>query len=456
MLSANYFVISYHNNGNFWAVNQGAKLTYGNRQTVVKATHFLLGLAFVFGLSSGAVAQHDPNAWMQFGNKSYNDVANVAYDREFIRQWEANPPVGYPTLSRSNIKPTRQAIKRYKQIVKAGGWEALPKFKKKFRLEFGMTHDFIAILQKRLLVSGDLKTESSYPTYFGSSLDKAVKRFQASNGLTPTGIVDARTRRALNVSARVRLRQLRLNLNRLRQYAQSAKARYVAVNIPAAQVEAVEADSVVSRHTGVVGKRDRKTPILSSRIHELNFNPVWRLPPTVIKKDLIPKGRQMQRAKQNVLVKYGIDAYSGGHKLDPKKINWNSSQPHQLSYRQQPGPDNPLGFVKINFHNAHSVYLHDTPSDRLFGRNVRAASSGCVRVGNIKTLLTWLLNKNKGWDSYAVDDIKESGKTKTVRLTKSVPLHMVYITAWATKDGVVQFRRDLYRRDGVGAVAASY
>ena len=160
--------------------------------------------------------------------------------------------------------------------------------------------------------------------------------------------------------------------------------------------------------------------------------------------------------RRTCLLKYGIDAYSGGRKLDPKKINWRSSRPFQLSYRQQPGPDNPLGFVKINFHNAYSVYLHDTPSDRLFGRNIRAASSGCVRVGKIETLLTWLLKNKKGWDRYAIDKIKKSGETKTVRMKKNVPLHMVYLTAWATEDGVVQFRRDLYRRDGVGAVASAY
>ena len=409
-------------------------------------------------VASPNVAARDDidNSWMRFGNQSYNDVFNPTYDRDFIRQWESDPPPGYPTISRANIKPTIQAIERYKKIVKAGGWKPIPAFAKKFVLQLGTTHDHVAILHKRLLISGDMKSEPSYPTYFGSELDNAVKQFQTSNGLTPTGIVDDRTRRALNVSARVRLRQLRLNLNRLRRHAQLSKARYVVVNIPAAQIEAVNGDRVVSRHTGVVGKIDRKTPVLRSRIHELNFNPVWRLPPTVIRKDLIPKGRQMQRSKESVLVKYGIDAYSGGRKLDPTKINWNSSQPFNLSYRQQPGPDNPLGFVKINFHNAYAVYLHDTPSDRLFGRNVRAASSGCVRVGNIEKLLTWLLDSNDGWDRAAIDAIKSSGKTKTVRLAKAVPLHMVYITAWATKDGVIQFRRDLYKRDGVGRVAANY
>ena len=399
----------------------------------------------------------DAMSWVRFGGQSY-EASTQSYNQSFVRQWEANPPRGYPTISRSNIEPTKAAIKRYAAIVKRGGWRSIGKLPEdEETLEVGLSHNLVGQLHDRLLSSGELRSPSNFPRYFDYTLEKAVKRFQASNGLTPTGIVDDRTRRALNIPAKVRLRQLRVNLNRLRAHAKSGKRRYVVVNIPAAQIESVEGDRVVSRHTGVVGKIDRRTPVLSSAIHELNFNPVWRLPPTVIKKDLIPKGRQMQRAKKNVLLKYGIDAYSGnGRKLDPKKINWNSSQPYNLSYRQQPGRDNPLGFVKINFHNSHSVYLHDTPSDRLFGRNFRAASSGCVRVSNIETLLTWLLKDKEGYGRSAIDDLKESGETKTVRMRRNVPIHMVYITAWATEDGVVQFRRDLYRRDGVGAVASAY
>lgn len=378
----------------------------------------------------------------------------ASYNRSFIRHWEANPPRGYPTLARDNIGPTKDAIKRYAEIAKSGGWKKLPEFEK---LEVGMTHKNVHALHDRLLKSGHLRTASTFPSYFDYTLEKAVRRYQASNGLTPTGIVDSRTRLALNVPAEVRLRQLRINLSRLRSKAKRDTGRYVVVNIPAAQVEAVEDGRVFSRHTGVVGKRERQTPLLSSRIHELNFNPVWRLPPTVVKEDLIPKGREMQGGKVSVLERYGIDAYSGsGRKLDPKKINWRSGQPYTLSYRQQPGPKNPLGFVKINFHNAYSVYMHDTPSSRLFGRNFRAASSGCIRVSGIEKLLVWLLEPQKRWRRRQIEKIKRTGETKNVRLKKTVPLHFVYLTAWATPDGVVQFRRDLYRRDGVGAVASAY
>ncbi len=398
-------------------------------------------------LSVSPVIADDANSWIRFNGRPTDTVATQTYDRAFVRRWEKNPPRGYPTLDRANIEATRRAVKDYQQIVKDGGWEKIPNVK----LETGITHAAVLLLQKRLIATGELKGTAS--TYFGYSTETALKRFQATNGLTPTGILDKRTRGALNVSARTRLRQLRININRLRANTQSEKGRYVVVNIPAAQIEAVEAGRVISRHTGVVGKIERKTPVLNSRIHELNFNPVWRLPPTVVKKDLVPKGRQMAGGKVDVLTKFGIDAYANGRKLDPTKVRWNSSQPYGLSYRQQPGENNPLGFVKINFHNAHSVYLHDTPSDRLFGRNFRAASSGCVRVSNVEKLAAWLLKDTKGMGLQDVNRFKKTGETQTVRLKRSVPLKMVYITAWATEDGHVQFRRDLYRKDGVGSEA---
>jgi murein L,D-transpeptidase YcbB/YkuD len=255
----------------------------------------------------------------------------------------------------------------------------------------------------------------------------------------------------------VRLKQLKSNLSRLSGLTKLvSKTRYVLVNIPAAQVEVIEGDTVVSRHSGVVGKPDRPTPLLRSSISQLNFNPTWTLPPTVIKEDLIPKGQSMQKGEQSVLEKYGIDAYEGGKKLAPGSIDWNSSRPLRLTYRQAPGKDNPLGFLKINFANSSSVYMHDSPKESIFGRNFRAASSGCVRVQNIEKLAAWLLQGQKGWDEAQIESIKESGKTKNVNVRRPVPLYFIYVTAWATEDGVVQFRPDIYQKDGVGEIAAAY
>lgn len=403
---------------------------------------------------------NDGNSWLRFGPTSdttsfsygSGSYGSGSYDRQFVREWEANPPRGYPTLSPANIEATKQAIKRYEGIVADGGWKPIGEKE----LQPGTNGAAVAELYARLRASGHLREASSYPDHFGTELEAAVKRFQATNGLTPTGIVDKRTIAALNVPAVARLKQLKAGLNRLREFSGLAKKKYVVVNIPAAQIEAVDSDRVISRHTGVVGKPERQTPILTSTIHEMNFNPIWRLPPTVVQKDLIPKGRQMQAAGKDVLVKFGIDAYDGnGRKLDPEKIKWNSAMPNALSYSQQPGKDNPLGFLKINFHNSHSVYMHDTPSESLFGRNFRAASSGCIRVSNIEKLAAWIL-EDQGVRLDDITALKKSGERKDVRVRKPVPLYFVYITAWATEDGVVQFRRDLYQRDGVGDTASAY
>lgn len=383
-------------------------------------------------------------------------ISGESYNRSFAKTWERNPPPGFPTLSPANLKATQKAVKKYEKIVAAGGWGEVPKLPRKTVLRPGESSDMVAKIRKRLAASGEVEKDGYFTKYYDDGLLRGVKRFQASNGLTPTGVIGWRTIAALNVPAEARLKQLKKNVSRLKQYRGLAKKKYVVVNIPAAQVEAVKGDKVVSRHTGVVGKPGRPTPLLRTNIHQMNFNPIWRLPPTVIKEDLIPKGRQMASAGQNVLVKYGIDAYSGGKKLNPEKIKWDSSQPFRLSYRQKPGKDNPLGFLKINFNNSHSVYMHDTPSESLFGRNVRAASSGCIRVRNIEQLAAWLLEGRSGWSRGRIEYVKEKGKRIDVSLRKRVPLFFVYITAWATKDGVINFRRDLYQRDGVGEIAAAY
>ncbi|MBC7832661.1 MAG: L,D-transpeptidase family protein [Hyphomicrobium sp.] len=404
------------------------------------------GISLLTGAAAPAVAQ------IQFGPVGEGPAQyNSGYDRSFIKEWQQNPPKGYPTLSKANLAPTKSAVERYEAIVAAGGFPVLPEVE----LEPGATDPVVATLRQRLMASGDLAETSNYPDYYGKDIDTAVKRFQASNGLAPTGIVDKRTVAALNVPAEVRLSQLKTNLTRLTDLTKIVGKRYVLVNIPAAQVEAVENNAVVSRHSGVVGKPDRPTPMLRSTITDLAFNPMWTLPPTVIKEDLIPKGRDMQQSGAgSVLVKFGIDAYEGGKKVDPETIDWTTSRPTQLSYRQVPGKENPLGFLKINFANSSSVYMHDSPKESLFGRNFRAASSGCVRVQNIEELATWLLTGQGSAEQ--VEHLKETGQTKTVRLRKPVTLYFAYVTAWATSDGVIQFRPDLYQKDGVGEIAAAY
>ena len=433
------------------------------RALLATALALVLVLVFSAGILglSGAAAQS--TASIQFGptGDGPGTTTTNTYDPDFVREWEANPPKGFATLAKANVEATKVAIKRYTDIVARGGWPQLPepaaKASRDSLLQFGITDPAVSLLRARLTASGDLADGDMSSTSFDYSVEKALQRFQASNGLTPTGIADKRTIVALNVPADARLKQLKVNLGRLQEVVSTTAKKYVVVNIPAAQIEAVQNGEIVARYAGVVGKPERPTPLLRTPITDLDFNPVWRLPPTVISEDLIPRGREMQQKGQNVLVKFGIDAYDGsGKKVDPQKINWDKVSPGTYSYSQQPGKENPLGFLKINFDSAHSVYMHDTPSDRIFGRNFRSASSGCIRVHNIENLAAWLLADQAGWNSDRIAEIKESGQRLDLRLKKPVQLLFVYISAWATEDGVVQFRRDIYQKDGIGDVAAEY
>lgn len=422
------------------------------RTTRKPITHITFSLALATTILAAG------SAWADVGSerwaRSWGDTGRgySSGDRSLRRSWETQLPVGHPTLSKSNLAPLAAAIKQYQAIVASGGWEPIPML----RLRPGTRHRAVVLLRRRLALTRDMPQTRRYSARYDYRLTQGVKRFQARHGLSPTGKMDKSTILALNVPAKARLQQLKTNLARLKKLSNSASKKYVAVNIPAAQIEAVENDQVVSRHAAVVGKVDRQTPVLRSQIHQINFNPYWNIPRSIVKKDLVPKARLYARRGKDILSEYRIDAFKGGKKLDPQSINWSSPAVYSYRYRQEPWKDNSMGFVKINFHNAHAVYMHDTPSKSLFARNFRAHSSGCIRVQNVKQLVTWLLQSNDGWDYSQVAQLEQNGARKDVSLKRRVPVYFVYVTAWSTKDGTVNFRRDIYGRDRVGATASAY
>jgi murein L,D-transpeptidase YcbB/YkuD len=358
------------------------------------------------------------------------------------------PRASLPTLSSETVAATEQAIARYQQIVSSGGWPAVPPVNE---LRLGNRHPSVEVLRKRLSVSGDLAQTAGRSDIYDSYVEAAVQRFQARNGLTVDGVARDETFSALNIPAATRLAQLNINLVRLRAMSGSLGQRFVVVNIPAAQVEAIANGRVVSRHIAVVGKPDRPSPDIQSHIVEVNFNPYWTVPVSIVRKDLIPK----MQAEPNYLADNHIRIYDQhGTELAAQQINWNSEEAVNYRFRQDPGDFNSLGSIRINFPSTHGVYMHDTPSKNLFGEDFRYDSSGCVRVQNVRELVYWLLDETSGWGRAAIDQAIKSGARENARLVHPVPLYWVYITAWATPDGVVQFRDDIYARDGVGATVA--
>ena len=152
--------------------------------------------------------------------------------------------------------------------------------------------------------------------------------------------------------------------------------------------EAVDGDTVARRHIAVVGKVDRQTPELTSRIHEVIVNPYWNAPESIVRRDIIPLVRENPNyLEENAIRILGPD----GQEVDPMTIDWSTDEAARLRFRQDPGRINAMASVKIDFHNPYAVYMHDTPQQSLFNDIERFHSSGCVRVQNVRDLVTWIL-----------------------------------------------------------------
>ena len=359
------------------------------------------------------------------------------------------PKASLPTLSPANIPTTEAAIARYEQVVAAGGWPQVPQAE---RLRTGVRNPAVPAFRQRLTLSGDLDPTAVENDIYDSYVEAAVKRFQARHGISADGRPGALTMKALNIPAEQRLSQLKVNLARLRAFDTKRAPRFVVCNIPAAQLEAIENGTVMSRHVAVAGKPDRPSPELNSRIVEINFNPFWTVPVSIVRKDLIPK----MQAEPDYLTRYGIRIFDPkNNELTPAQVNWFSEEAVNYRFKQDPGEKNSLGTIRINFPSAHGVYMHDTPYKNLFGDDVRFDSSGCMRIQNVRDLVVWMLSETSGWSRIEIDDVIKSGERKDAKLKPEVPLHWVYITAWATADGVVQFRDDIYNRDGLNSAPAA-
>jgi murein L,D-transpeptidase YcbB/YkuD len=357
-----------------------------------------------------------------------------------------------PILSFDTLHNLQLAISQYEPFVAAGGWEEIPQ--QAYQLILGNSSPAVVQLKRRLISSGDMPLVEFASDVFDADTDRGVRTFQARHGLVVTGQIDEATWYAMNVPASTRLQQLYLNYTRVQNMAPQLTDRYVVVNIPAATIEAVGGGMVEQRHTAVVGRVERATPILASKIHQINFNPYWHVPKSLVRQDLT----KYMLENPNYLAEQNIFIYDGsGNTIDPSTINWANITDAQVNYmyRQEPGAANSMGHCKINFFNPHDVYLHDTPSRALFGENARFHSSGCVRVDGVNQLVAWLLRDNGDWDQARVDTTFASLERLDVSLSSQMPIHTTYITAWANRQGTVSFRDDVYKFDEEGKVTFS-
>jgi murein L,D-transpeptidase YcbB/YkuD len=350
-----------------------------------------------------------------------------------------------PLLSQQTLESSEAAIQRYQQLVQAGGWPQVPT---SGTLKLGTRSPAVVALRQRLQASGDLDQTAGDSPVFDSYVEAGVRRFQARHGVGDTGVVGRETFIALNIPADARLRQLELNITRLRSFAGSIGRRFVTANIPAALVETVENGQVMTRHQAGVGRFDRQSPIMQAKVIDINFNPYWTVPVSIIRKDLIPK----MQSDPNYLSDNKIRIFNKeNQEVQSSQVNWNSMEAVNYRFRQDQGGDlNSLGVVRINIANPYGVYMHDTPSKGIFGDDYRFVSSGCMRVQNVRDYVAWLLKETPGWDRDRIDQAISSGERLDAKLAEAVPVYWVYVTAWATPEGIVQFRDDIYQKDGLG------
>lgn len=442
-------------------MHEGLGRLCGAGSVAAGVTIFAAALLVALIATSPAASAQD--WWEQipgFGSPSYSDKkerARAAARRTEEQQadkFEDLRPNATPWLSDVMLTALDNAIERYERIVQRGGWNAIPKGR---TIRPGDDDDRIPAIKARLRATGDLGSSQSYfeTLSFDDRVERAVRRYQGRNGLRVTGRVDRATLAALNIPAKARLDQLILNRRRIADLLGSrVENRYVLVNVPAFQLEAVENYEVKQRHRVIVGREGRETPDLKGQIKALNFFPYWRVPTSIATLDLIPR---LQREPQ-YLNEEGIRIYDGsydGPEIQQSQINWSTIDTTRIRFKQDPGDRNALGLVRLDMSNEHGVYMHDTPMKNLFGQAGRAFSAGCVRVQGVFDLAEWIAQYEPGWEQPGrVRAVLDGGQPLDLNLSRPVPVIFAYITAWAEPDGEVNFRHDLYNRDGSATLAA--
>ncbi len=336
------------------------------------------------------------------------------------------------------------ALADYRQIAANGGWPVIPDGP---TLKPGARDNRLPVLTQRLIVSGDLEPRDAVdkPTIYDESLQQGVRHFQDRHGLDTDAVIGPATLRALNVPVEKRVKQLEVNIERARWVLDDIEDDFVLVNVAGFQVYVLRDRKVVWKTKVQVGSTYHQSPIFRDEIKYLVLNPTWTVPYSIATKEILPKIKR----DPNYFASRDFDLKNNSGKfIDPSSVNWATITAKNFPFWlvQRPGPNNALGRVKFMFPNKHAVYLHDTPSKALFGKAERAFSHGCIRVENPFDFAEQLLGGD-GWNQEKFQQVLDEGKTKTVLLSKPMPVLLLYWTAMTTPEGVVHFYNDVYSRD---------
>lgn len=337
-------------------------------------------------------------------------------------------------------------LNQYEAIRILGGW---PKIADGPSLRIGQRDSRVPMLRWRLTISGDMRLDQlSAKDIYDRAIADGIRNFQRRHGIKADGVIGKITLLTLNMPVEDRIWQIKANIERWRNLSVDLGPRYLMVNIPNYQLDIFENNTVVKSMRAIVGKTDRRTPVLSSMMTYLELNPYWNVPQKIACKDFFPKIMD----NPEFLIKQKIQVFEnweeGARELDPLSIDWDRFSNGYFPFRLRQKPDryNALGRVKFIFSNPFSVYIHDTPSKALFKKQRRSYSSGCIRIEKPMQLAEYLL-KNQLWDRNRINDIVKTKKRKIIVLKQPIPVHLVYFTSWKDSSGTMHFREDLYNRD---------
>lgn len=376
-----------------------------------------------------------------------------------------------------------EAISNLEKVIENGDYKKLPKFK---TLRAGDYGENVKSLRDRLIQSNDLakacqsvvnvetlvtnsikdeqnpdiqeiieeKVSKEIPCeeYFDEDLKNAVINFQKQHGLMADGIVGYSTQIFLNKSAKDKIKQIRLNIERMRWLPRDFGEKYLLINIPEYNLKMIEDNQIKLDMAVIVGDVKFPTPVFSDKMSYVVLNPTWNIPTSIVKKEVIPKLiKDPNYLNSKEISAFGnwrdeSEAISNKDLIDSIILE-NPEALEGLRLAQAPGTQNPLGRMKFMFPNKHAVYLHDTPNKYLFANARRAYSHGCVRLSKPNELLNLLSENNQNIDQNKVTEILKENKEKAINLNQKLPIHIIYLTSWVDKDGTLQFREDIYNYD---------
>jgi L,D-transpeptidase YcbB len=342
----------------------------------------------------------------------------------------------------------RQALVTYRAIEANGGYSTVAEGPV---IKPGATDPRVPSIRQRMIEAGTLaQTAAIGGDVYDPALAKAVIAFQQSMGLESLGTIGKQTLTAMNTPVSRRIFEIELNLERNRWMQNEFAPYHIFANLADQVVKVVLNEKTLHAEVIQVGQPYHRTPEFTDQMEYIEFNPYWGVPPSIAVNEYLPK----LRANPGVLAAQNISVFSGGKKVSSSAVNWSAYGKGNFPFtlRQEPGKDNALGRVKFMFPNDFNVYMHDTPAKAKFEAASRYFSHGCLRLKDPLTMAQVLLEP-EGWDRARIDAVVASGKNTIVKLKNKIPVYIAYLTAFANKDGTVQFREDVYGRDKILAEA---